>query len=445
MISFESRPSTAMIAALTDLWRLSAPGPDNLLADPAFLRLRESCRAGYPSCGPTGPNFALSAALRSLGLPCSLSPNAGAIALPVAEAAARLHAGLGASTTQRVHMAPLDLAEQLPEMTFGPARVARLSADALSDLFDAPRLRRVFGPSAFDAQRFAEFHWLIVEETVPLDQEPEARAFPMPFVDLSEDFGRIEPHKGRFPAAVEEALFFLLLVPWENIVRYPDMDWRGFHVPWVHTVDADLFIRPQIVPSPDSLNWEERTVWDVYGQAFEVMAPLGLPLEQQAETELKLLDQALWDVVRQARTTPLFETPIVHFFVRAFLADGIDEVLSHMTAIEAALGLHADYDPAKRVLPDRHKRLNATKRMRGRVAGLLGCGAAAAEYKQLFDVRSAFLHGRPMKAVSSTERLRARSLARRVIEALVLAAQQSAVTTREAFLDTLLDRGLTLL
>lgn len=69
MISPESGPGEAMIAALTDLWRLSAPGPDNLLADPAFLRLRETCRAGYPSCRPTGPNFALSAALRSLGLP----------------------------------------------------------------------------------------------------------------------------------------------------------------------------------------------------------------------------------------------------------------------------------------------------------------------------------------------------------------------------------------
>jgi hypothetical protein len=258
MISFENGPSTAMIAALTDLWRLSAQGPDNLLADPAFLRLREICRAGYPSCGPAGPNFALSAALRSLGLPCLLPPDAGAAALSVSEAAARLHAGLGASTTKRVQLAPLDLAEQLPEMTFGPGRVARLSADALSDLFNAPRLRRVFGPSAFDAQRFAEFHWLIVEETVPLIQDPEARAFPMPLVDLSVDYGRIEPHKGRFPAVVEEALFFLLLPTWENIARYPEMDWRGFRVPWVHTADEDLFIRPQIVPSPSPTDSNKR-------------------------------------------------------------------------------------------------------------------------------------------------------------------------------------------
>jgi hypothetical protein len=74
MIPSAGGPSEAMIAALTDLWRLPTPGPGNLLADPAFLRLCEACRAGYPSSGPAGPNFALSAALRSLGLPCLLPP-----------------------------------------------------------------------------------------------------------------------------------------------------------------------------------------------------------------------------------------------------------------------------------------------------------------------------------------------------------------------------------
>jgi hypothetical protein len=110
MMLSEGGPSTAMIAALTDLWRLSAPGPDNLLTDPAFLCLREACRADYPSAGSGGPNLALSAALRSLGLPCLLPTDVGPAALSVSEAAARLHAGLGASTTKRVHLAPLDLA-----------------------------------------------------------------------------------------------------------------------------------------------------------------------------------------------------------------------------------------------------------------------------------------------------------------------------------------------
>ena len=65
-------PSREMISAMSDLWRLHPPGPDNILAHPAFERLREACRDGYPNAGKKGPVFALSTALRALGLPCDL-------------------------------------------------------------------------------------------------------------------------------------------------------------------------------------------------------------------------------------------------------------------------------------------------------------------------------------------------------------------------------------
>ena len=58
-----------MLGAMAELWRLSPPGPDNILAHPAFVRLREACRDNYPGTGKTGPAFALSTALRGLGLP----------------------------------------------------------------------------------------------------------------------------------------------------------------------------------------------------------------------------------------------------------------------------------------------------------------------------------------------------------------------------------------
>lgn len=48
-------------------------GPNN--------RLRESCRVGYPNAGRHGPNFAPSNALRKLGLPCFLPPDAKTLAL----------------------------------------------------------------------------------------------------------------------------------------------------------------------------------------------------------------------------------------------------------------------------------------------------------------------------------------------------------------------------
>jgi hypothetical protein len=86
----------------------------------------------------------------------------------------------------------------------------------------------------------------------------------------------------------------------------------------------------------------------------------------------------------------------------------VDEFLAHITTIEAALGMRADYQKSFRVAPDRHKGMRATNRMRGRVAGLLGDQRYADQYDRLFDVRSAFLHGRAITAISTEERNAAR-------------------------------------
>lgn len=438
-------PSDAMISAISDLWRLRPPGPDNILAYPAFERLREACRDGYPNAGKKGPAFALSTALRALGLPCGLQKETLHLSLPVEEAAKDLDAALRATHAKRIHLVPLDLAADLPPIAFGSARLGRLTADELRTLVEETRLKRFYPRQDFDAARFSEFHWLVVEETVALAHEPEARAVPVLFMDLSRDLGQIEPHKGQFPGAVEEALFFLLLAPWESWSTMAEVDWRGFRVPWVYTVDSDIFVRPNTPPSPDTLSWEDRIYDDGYGGTYEEERPVELRLEDDVATELPIWDQSRWAIVEQAKQSVLFETPITHFLVRAFLAEGVDEFLAHITTIEAALGLRADYQKSFRVAPDRHKRLRATDKMRGRVAGLLGGRSYADQYEWLFDLRSAFLHGRAMTAISTKERVMARSLARQVVEALILTTQAGPISSREDFLDGLLDKGASLL
>lgn len=67
------------------------------------------------------------------------------------------------------------------------------------------------------------------------------------------------------------------------------------------------------------------------------------------------------------------------------------------------------------------------------------------QYEQLFDIRSAFLHGRAMMDISTQEQVMARSLARQVVEALILATQSGQIPSREDFLDSLLDKGAPLI
>jgi hypothetical protein len=102
---------------------------------------------------------------------------------------------------------------------------------------------------------------------------------------------------------------------------------------------------------------------------------------------------AHWSAVERARSSPLFTTPVEHFLVRAFLSEGIDEFLAHLTTIEAALGLPDDYP-------------GGTRRLMARIAAFLGDISAANQYDRLFQIRSCYLHGRRMEeAISSEERM----------------------------------------
>ena len=87
-------------------------------------------------------------------------------------------------------------------------------------------MKRLHPRKAFDGERFSEFRWLVVEEVVALEQKPEARAVPALFKDMSQD-------PGRFPRVVEDALFLLLLAPWESWATMVEVDWCSLRVPWV--------------------------------------------------------------------------------------------------------------------------------------------------------------------------------------------------------------------
>jgi hypothetical protein len=134
----------------------------------------------------------------------------------------------------------------------------------------------------------------------------------------------------------------------------------------------------------------------------------------------------------------LFETPIAHFLVGAFLADGVDELLAHVFTIEAALGL---WNEPK--IPGLKKQPSATDRMVACVSALLGEKSAGEEYRRLFDLRSAYVHGRTMSTIPGRKRLKARQLARRVVNGIIDAAlTDPAPQSREAYLGDLLSRRL---
>jgi hypothetical protein len=425
-----------LINVLIDLWSIPAPGPANLLTAPAFQNLGELCNLIY---GLENTSFSLYKVLRSLGLPC-LQP--GKIDQPeydFTEIAKNLAIAFTRQTTHRRYICPLDLADELPPMAFGNARVKKFTSDELKSLFDTQRLNRYYPSLKIDFNQYAQFQWLIVEEEVTVVTKPEVRAVPFFGLDLSRDFGEINPYLGRFPKAVEDALFFLLLVPWENMTNYSDLDWRGFRIPWIYTLDEDLFVSPQLPPLPESLTHETRIVYDSFGEEMEVELPTVLPLK--STDELKEITNHYWEEVQFARKSVLFETPIAHFLIRGFLTDGIDEFIAHLTVIEAAVGTEHDHKRNLRPGSDPKPKLGATDRVARRLSALIGDAAAGQDYKELFDIRSAFIHGRThVGCIASKKRVLARILARRAVISLVQLALKP-ISNRNDCLYELLAKG----
>lgn len=430
---------SALMDAMKNLWLLRPPGPENIFSAKAFKQLTETCTELYPpSQSSDALGFALHNALRCLGLPCALPETKQSLSLAVEEAAWRLNEAFGQTKLSRVHLVPLDYAGDLPPLAFGPAIVKRFSSAELAELIDLPRLKRSHPEWRFDGDGLSHFTWLLVREDVPLEREPGKRAAPFFYTSIDLDMGAIDPHQQRFPVAVNIALFTLLLAPWEEWAEYTEVDWRPFRTPWSYTADDDIFAARSAPPRSDTLGWEPCIYTDRFGEPIEAERPISLLLADSAARADQWVSAHRWDQVQAARQAGLFAGPVIHFLNRAFLSTGIDEFLAHITVIEAALGTSLDFDAAKRP-KIMGKNPGATKRVAARLAGLLGEDASSDNYQRLFDVRSAFVHGRTLGQIPTSDRVLARSLARRTASALIDAATKEPALSREAFLKRLLD------
>ncbi len=389
---------------------------DDLYQNPAFIELRSTCDELYPDPEGgrgIGGDFALSRALNRLNIWRDADTEGANLSI----VAARLDKAFKSKTFSRVHMVPLDLADQIPALSFGPNEVRTFSPDELKALV-AP-----LGPVAakFDARRFSEFQWLVCRDEIIPKGTPRQRGSLLWGLRLDRDFGAIDPHRKRFPGAVETALFCLLLAPWEEWHDHTDIDWRSFQTPWALTVDDDLFGDATDMRSPDSLTWEEHRFEDDSGEIIEYERPATYHGSSETSLASKWVTDERWNAVNSAFASPLFETPIVHFVLNGLLGDGIDEFMSHLTALESSLGRYEDSGRAKVV--------------GARIAALLSDQAAGDSYGRLFNLRSEFVHGRVMDEISSVDRTTARSLARRIANELVDKA--TGVTDRVSFLEGL--------
>lgn len=436
-----SSPHPDLVAAITALWS-APPIEHDLYRAPAFQHLRETCQVLFPKSGSAGTlDFALARALRVLACPTTHFL-AGHSAMGPEEAAERLTIAFQQTEIARVHLVPLDMADDFPRIAFGPAEAGGFTADEIRDLLQGPAGPRG-RPSGLNPYHLAQFRWLIVREVTPDPTSGvQGRALPGLSFNANEDFGRIVPHAKTRPAAVEAALFALLLLPWEDHDTQYNPEYRVFRVPWIYTVEHDLFGQAPSPPDVRQLTEIDHTYEDDDGTPVTVERPYVVNLYGGADEMVTALDHSAWAALQSALEHSLFAGPIAHFFVRAFFSEPIDEFLAHTMTLEAALGSAEDYDGNMRWKPSKKDNPGATIRLAARITALLSDPGAGRTYEALFDLRSQYVHGRSMPDIPSDARLQARVLARRCVTALVDLALTSGHATRDQHLDTLLRAGL---
>jgi hypothetical protein len=426
---------------IADLLREGRQGLADLLNNASFRRLVDVCVELFPEeTGTTGAagrpdtagaSWALANALRGAGVP-------GSAELPQARQVSNLIVDAMRQTElQLIHLCPLDQADEWPNVQFGPCEIRRFKGEDFAELLDLPRLRYHYPNLPVAAESFSQFSWLLVRERGLLSRPIGSRALPFLYQRFDQAFGAIDPYRRRRPDIVERALFALVLLPWESMTEYREFEWRGFRAPWVYTVNPDPFAKPALPPRADSLSWEPDIFQDTFtGEVIEAERPIVLSLVPTAPRYFAALTTERWTKIETALSANLFNPLVAHFVLHAFASEGIDEFISHVIAIEAALGMARDHD--RRSRPKVGGRdVGATMRVAKRIATLTGANQSYDDFIRLFKLRSDFVHGKKVTSIPASERMAARMLAREVANDVVNAAAADPSVSREQFLENL--------
>jgi hypothetical protein len=321
----------------------------------------------------------------------------------------------------RIFLAPLDRApSSFPKAKFGPCRIGRFAKEELADIVK-PAVFDRNKHDQFDVARFSQFSWLVVEESVSLPQAAERDSFTKFLNTEVGAHSKVAVHSRAFSAIVEHVLSALILHPWEDFVRSAEI-WRPFVIPWIYPVKGDPFETPPPAPDVDSLSWELGSYQTTEGR-IEFDRPTTSIVKNGAFEDLEARLSQTWIALEEV--CPLGHTGstalnpfIEHFLLRAYLERGIDELIMHMTAIDAAIG-NCKFNKNR---PKKKKYDGMTKALSARMCALLCDPSVGPQFCALYDRRSEYIHGRlgaegeiKIEDLNSARRL-ARPVARAVLE-----------------------------
>jgi hypothetical protein len=255
--------------------------------------------------------------------------------------AAELKALFLQTHSQITYLAPVDLLEITEDcLPFGRFKLQRFSESELLE-FTRNHILEVFYPwAALDLRTLSDYWFLIVTESVEIK----------PMLDLTEFFDpKVKVAYSALPLAVEHALYPLVLCDWIDpynsvsgvrpVAREAgDEPWFP-HVPFVIRIPTHP--SDSLSPAPQFGSLAREPYFDNEGNELGDRPAVPFHYGESETEKLKIRLQktaAYLESIRSHDPTWRFVGTALGFLTKAFRSEGIEQLLWHITAIEAILG-----------------------------------------------------------------------------------------------------------
>jgi hypothetical protein len=429
-----------MVESVTALWQANFETEPQAIASGRFRILCHICSSVYPEImgsrlakSPTRDfdrqrlQQAIRRFFRWTGAPWhtgSLSPSAEWVAR-------QLHAAFLARKVKRTYLVPLDRlaleddtkrpCESLKHLRFGCSQILFLEEREFADHFPIDALRRFETRYWFEPEKYAGYHYLLLSDEERAGAICERNGWSI--LHLSRDeINKIKLYESVYPGAVENALFVVLLSLLKNPLGESE---KPFGVPWVYSVTDDPFSEPPRAPDSSTLSWtimgdddHQQEVPDRSNfYSFE-----GVVIEKALERRLKRLEAALSPPEADGTFNPL----TTHFFLKAFADEGIDELVSQLSCLEATLMLRGER--------------NGKEKMMARSRSLLDNDAAAfSSLEGAYRLRNKYLHslGNREDTTSWKDLAKIRCAVAQVVDRYLVLTEAKKADNRKALLRSL--------
>ncbi len=295
---------------------------------------------------------------------------------------------------------------------FGKFQINRFWADELETIFQN-RINEIFYPQAvFNTKKLEGYWYLCLTEIIPI---PKLGLIPIDLTQTDKANITYSP----YPRVVESALQMLALYDWQadqwkepfthKHEQQEDLEtgWFGFEVPFIIKIDDNLLYSPGWAPDISIL------VTDSFTDSRtgkEVEKPYTLINLSKDETKLfkEFIQNTvnLYNKLKIEENNWQFVEIALRFFIKAYFTGDIEQLLWHVTALEALIG---------------EKGQGITKRLSQRIASILGKDDKEREtlkkqFKELYSFRCDLVHGNYSQKQTYIGHLRiARNLARQII------------------------------